>query len=348
VHQMVLTDRFGRPLLNLRVSVANECNYRCIFCHLEGAPLKGPLPLSKLLSSKYLRPVDYAVIAEAASRLGIEKIKITGGEPLVRPDIVDIVEAFREHGDFADISMTTNGFKLAEYAVKLKEAGLDRVNISIHSLESERYRYITGVSGLEHAMRALDASLEAGFRAVKVNVVVMRGINEDEIPRFIDLAARKGFILQLIELHPVGLGRNIFDNHFISLHRIEKYLKERAVEIRIRKELHNRPIYVLENGVQVEVVRPYGNWMFCMGCTRIRISPEGYLYPCINWRGPRINLSRRLEKVEGWEEKVSTVMDAIVEVNNMREPYFKPPSRLPPPRLPAIEPGRREYASYDS
>ncbi len=325
----MLVDRFGRPLQNLRVSVANECNYRCIFCHLEGSPLPGPLPLKNVVEEKYLNPKDYAVIAEAASRLGITKVKITGGEPLIRNDIIEIVSSFKEYGRFDDISMTTNGYRLAMLASSLREAGLDRVNISIHSLKENRYKYITGVPGLSNALKALDVSLDAGFRAVKVNMVVMKNVNEGEIPDFIELAAKKKFILQLIELHPIGLGRVVFRKHYLPLDSIEKYLKQRATKISIRKDLHNRPIYILDNGVKVEIVRPYNNWKFCMGCTRIRISPEGFLYPCINWRGPRIGLLEKLRAKSTWNEKVLIVMEAIKKTNKMREPYFKPPSRVP-------------------
>ncbi|MCE4617102.1 MAG: GTP 3',8-cyclase MoaA [Desulfurococcales archaeon] len=326
----MLIDRFGRPLQNLRVSVANECNYRCIFCHLEGSPLHGPLPLKEVMDKKYLEPDDYAIIAEAAARLDIAKVKITGGEPLIRHDIIKIVRSFKEHGKFDDISMTTNGFRLAILAQGLREAGLDRVNISIHSLKEERYKYITGVPGLSNALKALDASIDAGFRAVKVNMVVMKNVNEDEIPEFIELAAKKGFTLQLIELHPVGLGKSVFKKHYIPLDTIERYLKQRAIKMMTRKDLHNRPIYILDNNVKVEIVRPYNNWRFCMGCTRIRISPEGFLYPCINWHGPRIGLLDKLREPGTREEKVLRVMEAIERTNMLREPYFKPPSKTLP------------------
>ncbi len=323
---MVLVDSYGRPLLNMRVIVTDECNYRCLFCHIEGEPLDSPIPPGKALSLGYLSLYEYELVAEAASRVGIEKIKFTGGEPLLRSELPSIIRVFRDYGSFKDLSLTTNGYLLDVLSDTLHESGLDRVNISLHTLRPEVYKFITGVDGHQRVLNGIEKARETGYRQIKINMVVMRGVNDSEIPAMIDFAAEKDLVLQLIELHPVGLGKEKFNDYYMPLTRIEDYLKSRSAKTYIRTDLHNRPIYVLDNGVKVEVVRPYNNWRFCMGCTRIRISPRGELFPCINWFGPRPSIRDYIKGLETREEKVNAIVEAIKEVNKLRRPFYKPPS----------------------
>ncbi len=322
-----LIDAYGRPLDNLRVSVTNECNYRCIFCHVEGHPRGAPsTPGSE---PPIMTPADYEVVAEASRLVGIRSFKITGGEPLVRRDIVDVVAALRSGHRGSEISMTTNGYLLAKYALPLVEAGLNRVNVSIHSLRREVYRFITGVDGLERALKGLEAAWQAGL-GLKINMVVLRGVNEEEFWDLARLAARYSAVLQVIELHPVGLGARLFKGYYTPLDRLEGVLAEKAVRVE-RRSLHNRPVYVLPDGTRVEVVRPYGNPFFCAGCSRVRLLPEGKLSPCLNWRGPLVDLLGRIRSRTTREERVEAAVKALVEVNTLRRPFFLWRIGLEPP-----------------
>jgi len=315
-----LYDSYGRPLENLRISVTNECNYRCIFCHVEGHPSGAP---SKPLPIKrhYMILEEYAVVAEASKRLGIESFKLTGGEPLIRDDILDIISILKEYHPNSEVSMTTNGYFLKNLASKLRSRGLERINISIHSLKRERYKFITGVDGLNKVLEGLKAASEAGFSSIKINAVILKNVNEDEVWDLANLALRHGTILQLIELHPVGLGALMFRKYFKPLDDIERELRKRSVKI-IRRDLHNRPIYILDSGLKVEVVRPYNNPIFCAGCRRIRLLPEGFLSPCLNWRGPYVNMIKEVRKEHDFESKVIAAMKSIIKTNNMRRPYY--------------------------
>ena len=311
-------DAYGRPLNNLRLAVTNECNYRCVFCHLEGDPLGEPARPGRL--PPIVLPREYGIVARAARLLGIDSFKITGGEPLIRRDIVEIVRSLSENAPGSDISMTTNGYLLSKLAPGLAEAGLRRVNISIHSLDEERYRFITGVKGLYMALKGLEAARDQGFK-LKVNMVVLKGVNEDEIFKIAELAHANGAVLQLIELHPVGLGAKFFSKYFYPLSLVEKKMMEMGARVE-RRSLHNRPVYVLPGGVRIEVVRPHANPIFCAGCSRVRLSATGHLTPCLNWKGHRIHLLPRIRSAGSEEEAVMEAARALLEVNFLRKPYY--------------------------
>ena len=316
---MEVADPYGRPLNNIRLAVTDECNYRCIFCHMEGEPVEGPRRPG--LGSPLLRPGDYENIAEAGSLIGVSKFKITGGEPLVRADIVEIVEALRRGAPRSEVSMTTNGYLLRGLAHRLREAGLARVNISIHSLRPSVYELITGVPGLERALEGLREAVSTGL-GVKINMVVLRGVNDGEVLSMAEFARSLGATLQVIELHPVGLGARFFQKYHYPLRLLEERLASMGAKVE-RRSLHNRPIYTLPSGARIEIVRPVGNPFFCAGCTRIRIGPYGDLLPCINWRGPRplitgILRSKNLSRVE----KAARIAEELIDLVASRRPYY--------------------------
>jgi len=326
-------DAYGRPLRNLRIAVTAECNYRCIFCHVEGEPIGGPLRIGSL--EPRLGPGDYEVIAEAASLIGVDSFKITGGEPLVRPDILEVIRALARGAPGAEISMTTNGYLLAPLVWDLAEAGLARVNVSIHSLRGSVYEFITGVRGLTRAVEGARAAADAGL-GLKVNMVVLRGVNEGEIWDLARFAGKLGATLQLIELHPVGLAARFFDRYYYPLDRVEEELLARGARVE-RRSLHNRPVYVLD-GLRIEVVRPYANPPFCAGCTRMRIGPFGDVSPCLNWRGKRPNIASAIRAAKTREEKVLAAARVLLEANTLRRPYFLAP------RDPGVEWPRRPHS----
>lgn len=314
-----MRDAYGRPLDNLRISVTRECNYRCIFCHAEGHPTGAPLPPGA--SRPLMTPSDYRIVALAAWKLGITKFKLTGGEPLLRRDLEEIVSTIREEAPSADISMTTNGYLLAGRTLRLREAGLDRINVSLHTLRRDVYRRITGVDGLERVVKGIREAVDAGFKQVKINIVVLRGINDSELWDLLEFSKELGAILQLIELHPVGLGARSFRLYHSPLEAFEEALIERGAKRRFR-ELHNRPVYELPDGAIVEIVKPYANPIFCLGCRRVRLHDDGTLSPCLNWRGPRIDLLGRIRSAGSFDEKVAEAVRALEDVNRLRRPYY--------------------------
>jgi len=306
----VLVDRYGRQLLNARFVITLRCNYRCLFCHREG---------SQNIVDNELSFDDISVLAEALASVGIRKYKVTGGEPLLRSDVVDIVRVLKNYGKAEDLSMTTNGFYLGEYIGGLTDAGLNRVNISLHTLRSSRYEVITGVKALDRVILNIKKTMQYSIDKIKINSVVLKGINDDELWDIIGFAEGLGIHVQLIELHPVGRGKEVFTNYYSSLEEFIKELEGKATKIVVRGELHNRPIYVLSTGVTVEVVRPTSNPIFCAGCSRIRVLPNGNLTPCLNnyVSVPTIDI---IKSTLSREEKVSKLVDLIVKVNNIRRP----------------------------
>jgi len=313
----LIRDAYGRPLESLRLLVTAECNYRCFFCHLEGDPLGAPARPG--FKPPAMTPEDYSVVAEAAWMIGIRGFKVTGGEPLIRRDIVDIIGALASSAPGSDISMTTNGMLLEALAQRLADAGLRRVNVSIHSLRRDRYKFITGVDGLDRAIRGVRAAVDAGLR-VKVNALILKGVNEDEVFDLVEFSRSIGVALQLIELIPVGMGARLLKTHRFPLSLVEEKLKEMGATVEVRS-LHNRPVYRLPNGAVVEIVRPYSNPVFCSGCNRLRLDSSGRLSPCINWGGERVDLLSRIRSAKSREEAVVEAAKALIEANWLRRPF---------------------------
>ena len=259
---MDLHDNFGRPISNLRISVNSGCNLNCLYCHREGETKpETPLPLE-----------DIKAILEVAGKLGIRTIKFTGGEPLLRNDIVDIV---RSVPPGIESSMTTNGTLLASLAHDLRDAGLSRVNISLDSLNPDTYRNITGTGLLSDVLEGIEAARDAGLTPIKINMVLLKGINEGEIDDFIRLVSGdRHLILQVIELMDLG---------GCSLHADLSELEEKiALHSRkvITRRMHHRKKYCYE-GAEIEFVRPWHNSDFCNHCTRMRVTSDGKLKPCL-------------------------------------------------------------------
>lgn len=258
----MLIDTYGRPVTNLRVSLTPRCNLRCIYCHAEGeSSPREELPTDQLVE-----------ILRVARKLDIRKVKFTGGEPLLRLDVCDIVAAVPNG---LESSMTTNGTLLADLAADLKASGLSRVNISLDTLDRDRYQSITGSDRLDDVLAGIDASLEAGLTPVKLNMVLLQGINEDEVDRFLDYIRKKhGLILQLIEL---------MEFNDCSLHgdigKVEERLDQDAERVLTRR-MHHRKKYCMD-GAEVEVVRPLHNTEFCAFCNRLRVTSDGRLKPCL-------------------------------------------------------------------
>jgi GTP 3',8-cyclase len=309
---MSLTDNCGRPLLNLRISITQRCNNRCAYCHREGE-------VQRANRSAELMSVDEIVrIAEVAVNLGIARIKLTGGEPLMRQDLPEIVEGIAALPGLRDLSLTTNGLLLGGgMAKKLRDCGLRRVNISLPSLNPETYHRLTG-GKLEDALVGVKAAIEAGFCPVKLNTVVLKDVNVGDVPDLIEYAGSNNVVLQLIELDPVNVGDNYYKEHHRSLDEQEAMLKEKAVSVEKRPFMHNRLIYRLPNAT-VEVVKPIENSDFCMHCTRLRVTSDGKLKPCLMRNDNLTDILTSIRQGASDEE----LKKLFLKANLLREPYNK-------------------------
>ncbi len=259
---MKLKDPFNRPASNLRVSLTPACNLRCIYCHAEG----------EVSPEASLSAPEIAGIMQVAKEVGFRSVKFTGGEPLLRKDLLEIV---RSVPDGLESSMTTNGTLLADIAPGLRESGLSRVNISLDSLDHETYRAIAGKDSLDAVLEGIDAALATGLTPVKLNMVVLKGINEHEIDDFIRFVkGNRNLVLQLIELMEMkGC------SYHSALNGLEQRLSDRATQVLTRR-MHHRKKYCLD-GSEVEVVRPLHNTEFCAFCNRLRLTSDGKLKPCL-------------------------------------------------------------------
>jgi cyclic pyranopterin phosphate synthase len=308
---MVLTDNCRRPLLNLRISITQRCNLKCSYCHREGEVQQANVAAEKMALQEIVR------IAKTAVELGIARIKLTGGEPLMRSDVCELVKQIASLSGLKDLSMTTNGLLLPELAKGLHAAGLKRINISLSSLNPETYRNLTG-GKLENALAGIQAAIEAGFDPVKINMVVLRGVNVGEVKEMIAFARDTGAILQLIELDPVNVTSEYYTRHHRFLTEQEAMLRDKAVSIETRRLMHNRLIYHLPD-VTVEVVHPTENSDFCMHCTRLRVTSDGKLKPCLMRNDNLTDILTPMRNGATDEELKQLFMKA----NQLREPFNK-------------------------
>ncbi|MEM4464564.1 MAG: GTP 3',8-cyclase MoaA [Ignisphaera sp.] len=300
----MLYDRFNRALRNLRISVTYDCNFNCIYCHKEGWGYR---------DDDILTAEEIGIIASVAKSLNIDEFKLTGGEPLLRKDIVKIVEILRKLNP-RDISMTTNGFLLDRLARPLCEAGLMRLNINLPTLNREKYRMITGVDGLENILKGIEVAHEYRL-PIALNVVLLRDINDNEYREFIEFAQRYEAKVRFIELEPIMIDAEVFRKLYISASKVIDYLEGISIS-KTYRELNHRPVYTLSNGVKVEVIKWLGNRYFCSYCNRIRLSPNGVLKPCV-----MIEYGVDLKQFLRPTVDLDGLRKAFAEVNQMRIPY---------------------------
>jgi cyclic pyranopterin phosphate synthase len=275
-------DHYGREVKSLRLSVTQRCDLGCPHCHKEG----------HRPSSDEMTPEEIERLVRVGTGVGIRKVKLTGGEPLIRNDIAEIVS--RLSPLVKEVSLTTNGIRLTSLAGALKASGLGRVNVSLHTLDPETYERLCGRDGSQEVIRGIKAAIASRLIPVKVNMVVIKGENESEIMRMVDFCAEVGAVLQLIEYESDrgGVAEAAFRDRFFSLEQTEKMVAQRADAVSMN-ELHRRRKYRLKNGnssVDVEFVRPMHNTEFCANCTRIRMSSDGRLKPCLLSREGEIDV----------------------------------------------------------
>jgi cyclic pyranopterin phosphate synthase len=301
----MICDNYERPVLNLRVSVTQKCDKHCPYCHREGET-----------NPSTVMTVDEVVrIVRIAISLGISRVKLTGGEPLLRKEIV--VQGINGLEGLTDLSMTTNGAYMKGLAKDLKKAGLNRVNVSLPTLDPDVYNSLMG-GNLEDAIEGVKAAVEAGLHPVKLNMLVLKNVNDGEIDNMIQFAAQTGTILQLIELEPINLSKTYYKRYHLCLDGIAQKLEKLASETRIRKYMQKRRVYVLPE-VKVEIIRPIENTEFCANCTRIRVTSDGKLKPCLMRKDNLVDILTPLRN--GVDDKKLT--EIFIEAVKKREPYYK-------------------------
>jgi cyclic pyranopterin phosphate synthase len=302
-----VTDRYERPIVSLRITLTNRCNVNCLYCHHDGM----------VKSKDEMTADELYTICKVAKKIGVKKIRLSGGEPLLKKDIVEIVQKIASL-DFKDISMTTNGILLEKYAQELKDAGLDRVNVSLDTLNRETFEFITKKDYLEDAKKGILKAVEVGMYPVKINMVIMKDINQNEIDDMFEFCKEHDIVLQLIELIE---SENCDDDKFSAdyhykLDDIEKELADIADEVHERKFMQGRKKYYIDGG-EIEVVKPVDNATFCANCSRLRITPDGKIKPCLLRNDNLVELISYVRNGASEEELEEIFLKGI----NNREPF---------------------------
>jgi cyclic pyranopterin phosphate synthase len=270
-----LSDSFQRPINYLRISVTDRCNLRCIYC----MPAEG---VSLMSHSDILSYEEIYTVAKAAAELGINKVRLTGGEPLVRAGLPELVRLIDSIEDIDDISLTTNGTLLAHHAAELKQAGLQRVNVSLDTLKPDRFRQITRRGNLEDTLEGIEVARATGLNPVKINMVVMAGINDDELPDFAAKTVSDGWHVRFIELMPLN-GDEPITSKLVSVSEMRKRIESLGKLEPHQVNVGNGPARYFclpEATGTIGFITPITEH-FCYRCNRLRLTADGKLRPCL-------------------------------------------------------------------
>lgn len=321
----MLTDKYGRAITDLRISVTDRCNYKCVYCRTGNFGAQFPdLPMA-----------DYLRVARIFVSLGIEKIRITGGEPLLRNGVVDFVRELSSlrttTGEKLDLAITTNGHLLADMAQPLADAGLRRVTVSVDAMESEKFARITRVPGsYETVMAGVRAAKAAGLSPIKVNCVLLRGFNDDQIVAFGKFARNEGVVVRFIEFMPLEEDRVWSPEIVVTLKEILTKLNEfmplREIE-RAPSETARR--FVFEDGVgEIGIIAPVSE-PFCGHCSRVRITSDGKIRTCLFSvvEHDLYGMMRGGTSDDDLRGFIESVVNQKEERHHIGEPDFMPASR---------------------
>jgi len=274
--RLPLVDPFGRAITYLRVSVTDRCDFRCVYCMAENMAF---LPKAEVLSLEELDRLCSAFVA-----CGTRKLRLTGGEPLVRRGIMTLFDSLSRHlrsGDLDELTLTTNGSQLAKYAKEIKSCGVQRINVSLDTLDAEKFGTITRWGSLDQVLAGIDAALAAGLE-VKINAVALKGVNDDEFPRLIEWAHGRGMALTLIEVMPLGeIGEGRLDQYLpLSIVRARLAERYQLDDLDYRSGGPARYVRVAETGGRIGFITPLTH-NFCESCNRVRVTCTGTLYMCL-------------------------------------------------------------------
>src|SRR5690348_8352962 len=300
-----LIDPFGRAISYLRVSVTDRCDFRCVYCMAENMSF---LPKPEILSLEELVRLCSAFVAR-----GVRKLRLTGGEPLVRRGIMTLVQSLARHldsGELDELTLTTNGSQLEKYARDLRAAGVERINVSLDTLDPEKFRAITRWGSLDKVLGGIDAAQAAGLQ-IKINAVALKGVNDDEFPKLIEWAHGRGMDLTLIEVMPLGeIGEGRLEQ-YLPLSMVRARLAERYQldDLDYRSGGPARYVRVAETGGRLGFITPMTH-NFCESCNRVRLTCTGTMYMCLG-QEDAADLRGPLRAYEGDEALKAAILDGI-------------------------------------
>lgn len=295
-----MMDQYGRKIEYMRISVTQKCNLKCIYCDPDGENCKDD-------NEDSLTPQEFEKVTRSMVNAGIKKVRITGGEPLMRRDICEIISRIAKIDGIEEICMTTNGIRLLQMADDLKAAGLHRLNISLDSLKTEKFKFITGGGDLKKTMAGIDRALALGMTPVKINTVLIKGINEDEIDDLIELTRDRPIAVRFIELMPMGrFGEDnrdkiIRNDDLITVRPDLQYLE--------RTDKGSPAVYYQMAGYtgRIGFISPMTH-QFCSDCNRIRLTSDGKIRPCLGNNG-EVSIREALNlKPENFNKIISQII----------------------------------------
>ena len=269
-----LQDNFGRRFHYLRMSVTDVCNFKCTYCLPDGYRPDG--------KPKFLDLNEIENLVGAFAEVGTQKIRITGGEPTLRKDFSDIIRIVADNKKISTIATTTNGYRLEKHAKEWFDAGLRRINVSVDSLDPRMFYQITGENKFDDVMRGVDAALEAGFERVKINAVLLKGLNDKDLPRFLHWIKHTPIDLRFIELMETGLGRDYSHAHHLAGADIKQQLLEDGWGLD-QSAVDDGPAQNFSHSDfkgRIGLIMPYEK-NFCASCNRLRVSAKGKLHLCL-------------------------------------------------------------------
>jgi cyclic pyranopterin phosphate synthase len=314
-----LVDRFGRTIEYVRVSVTDRCDLRCFYCMPQGFnDFEEP--------DHWLTFDEIERVVGAFTRLGVSRIRLTGGEPLVRRDLPELAGRLAALPGLDDLSLSTNATQLARQAEALRAAGIRRINVSLDSLDAARFRDITAGS-LDKVLAGLMAAKAAGFRPIKINMVAMKGVNEDEIDAMVDFCAEHGFTLRLIETMPMGDSGRKATDHYLDLQTVRQRLEQRFDLIPGVMPGGGPARYVKVAGTDLTIgfITPISQH-FCETCNRVRLSVDGTLYMCL---GQEHNFALRpLLRAGISDAELEQAIRAAIEIKPERHEFREQPEKL--------------------
>ena len=303
--QSKLVDGFGRIGRKLRISITDRCNMRCVYCMPNGN--------TEWIEQNNILTYDEIVkLATILARLGIEKIRVTGGEPLVRPKVEDLIKTLSNIDEIKAISMTTNGLLLRDKVMQLRDAGLSSINVSLDTFKEDRFKAITGIRGLNKVMNAIRVADDAGLK-IKINTVIMRGWNDDEIADFARFARFTGYTVRFIEFMPLD-GSGIWEPNLVvtkneTINRISKVVKE-LVRVDNNNSSEPATLYSFVDGIGTVGFIPSISEPFCGNCDRLRISSDGRLLTCL-YENPGYDLRSMLRGKRSENEITEYILQSV-------------------------------------
>ncbi len=314
-----LRDGFGRKIEYLRISVTDRCDFRCFYCIPKG--YKGfSQPESWLTLDELER------LVRLFSELGVSKMRITGGEPLIRPDLPDMIRRFGALPMLEDLSLSTNASRLAEYAAVLKESGVGRINVSLDSLDHATFHKITQ-GDLDKVIEGLMAAKAAGLHPIKINMVVMKGLNDHEITDMVDFCIKHDFTLRFIETMPVGATGKTATDYFLDLQEVRDDLGKRFDLEPAKMKGAGPADYVRVRGTNLRIgfITPMSQH-FCDTCNRVRLSVEGTLYLCLG-QHDTVEL-RPLLRSGANDEKIKQALQDAIELKPKQHEFQSQPDNV--------------------